>query len=94
MEPSASDLKNAAASAGNYASDKARQVAHNVSENVSEKLDKSQARIEDIYNTARDRAEDYYDTSIDFVKKYPVSTVAGAAAIGFIAGMLLRRTRH
>lgn len=94
MEPSASDLKNAAASAGNYAGDKARQVAHNVSDKVSEKVDKSQARIEDIYSTARDRAEDYLDTSVDFVKKYPVSTVAGAAAIGFIAGMLLRRTRH
>jgi ElaB/YqjD/DUF883 family membrane-anchored ribosome-binding protein len=94
MEPSANDLKNAASSAGNYAGDKARQVAHNVADTVSEKVDKSQARIEDIYNAARERAEDYFDNSVDFVKKYPVSTVAGAAAIGFIAGMLLRRTRH
>jgi ElaB/YqjD/DUF883 family membrane-anchored ribosome-binding protein len=92
MEPSTGDLKNAAASAGNYASEKARQTAQNVSERISDKMDKSQARIEDIYHAARDRAENYYDTSVDFVKKYPISTVAGAAAIGFVAGVLLRRT--
>lgn len=90
MEPSTSDLKNAAASAGSYAGDKARQVA----KNVSDKLHSTESRAEDMYHMARERAEEYYDTSVDFVKKYPVSTVAGAAAIGFIAGILLRRSRH
>lgn len=90
MEPSTSDLKNAAASAGTYAGDKARQVA----KNVSDKLHTTEARAEDIYHAAKERAEEYYDNSVDFVKKYPVSTVAGAAAIGFLAGVLLRRTRH
>ena len=90
MEPTPNELKNTSASAGNYASEKARHAASN----IQEKVEKSQARLGDIYHTARDRAEDYYDTSVDFVKKYPVSTVMGAAAIGFVAGILLRRTKH
>lgn len=90
MEPTPNELKNAASSAGAYASDKARQVANT----VSDKLHKTEARAEDIYHAARERAEDAYDNSVDFVKKHPFSTVMGAAAIGFVAGILLRRTKH
>lgn len=90
MEPTPNELKNAGNSAKNYVEDKTRQVAGV----AQDKADKLQDRAEDIYNMARDRAGDYYDTSVDFVKKHPFSTVAGAAALGFIAGILLRRSRH
>lgn len=34
------------------------------------------------------------EQSVDFVKKYPVYTAIGAAAVGFLAGALLRRSKH
>ena len=87
MEPTANDLKNTAASAGHYASDKAKQVALN----VSDKLQKGERTAQEIYEMARERAEDALDTSVGFVKRHPFSTIAGAAAIGLVAGLLLRR---
>lgn len=90
MEPTSNELKKAASSAGSYASETARQVANT----VTDKLHRTEMRAEDLYNEARHRAEVAVDNSADFVKKHPFSTVAGAAAIGFIAGALLRRTRH
>lgn len=32
--------------------------------------------------------------SSTFVKEHPYYTVAGAAAVGFVAGILLRRNKH
>jgi ElaB/YqjD/DUF883 family membrane-anchored ribosome-binding protein len=90
MEPTPNELKNAAAAAGNYAADKAKKVANTVSENIH----KQELKAEELYQTAKDRTEDALDTSVDFVRNHPFSTVAGAAAIGFIAGILLRRTKH
>jgi ElaB/YqjD/DUF883 family membrane-anchored ribosome-binding protein len=90
MEPTPNELKNAAATTASYASEKARQVANT----VAEKIHKQELKAEEIYHTAKDRAEEAMDSSVDFVKKHPFSTVAGAAAVGFIAGILLRRTKH
>lgn len=91
MEPSTTnELKKAASNAGAYASETARQVANT----LTDKLHRTEVKAEEIYHAARDRAESAIDNSADFVKRHPFSTVAGAAAIGFIAGALLRRTRH
>ncbi len=90
MESTPSELKNSTSTAGNYASDKARQMANT----VADKVHKQEIKAEEIYHAAKERAEDAMDSSVDFVKKHPFSTVAGAAAIGFIAGVLLRRTKH
>jgi ElaB/YqjD/DUF883 family membrane-anchored ribosome-binding protein len=97
METTPNELKNTASAAGQYAADKAKQVANKaegVANKVSEGIHKGQMQAEDIYETARDRAVQAVDASSDFVKKYPFYTVAGAAAIGFVAGVLLRRGRH
>ncbi|MGZ3743576.1 MAG: DUF883 family protein [Pseudobdellovibrionaceae bacterium] len=90
MEPTPNELKNEASSVGSYASDKARQMASA----VSEKIQQQGLKAEEIYETARDRTEEVLESSADFVKKHPFSTVAGAAAIGFMAGIWLRRTKH
>lgn len=89
MEPTPNDLKNTATSAGQYASDKAKQVAAN----VSDKIQRGERSAQEIYEIARERAEDALDTSVAFVKRHPFATVASAAALGLIAGMLLRRSR-
>jgi len=90
MEPTANELKNRATAAGNYAGDKAKQVASE----VSEQLERGESIVQDYYETARERAEDALDFSVDFVKKHPLSTIAGAAAIGIVAGFLLRGSRR
>ena len=101
QQPNSTDLKNAAQDAGKFASDKAKQVA-NKAENV---IDRNSSLIEqgerkagelydqatEAYGMARERAVDVYDTSADFVKRYPLYTVAGAVAVGFVAAMILRR---
>ena len=91
MEPTANELKNSASSAGQYAGDKAKQVASQVASQVSSKLEKGEKGAQEIYEMARERAEDALDISVDFVKRHPFATLAGAAAIGVVAGLLLRR---
>lgn len=90
MEPTSTDLKSTASSAAQYASEKAKQMASN----VSERIQKGEMSAQELYQEARGRAEDAMDVSVDFVKKHPLSTVAGAAAIGFLAGILIRGNRH
>jgi ElaB/YqjD/DUF883 family membrane-anchored ribosome-binding protein len=34
------------------------------------------------------------EQTVDFVKKYPMYTAIGAAAVGFLAGALMRRSKH
>lgn len=38
----------------------------------------------------REATESAVSQSIDFAKKYPVHTVLGAVAVGFVAGLLMR----
>ena len=40
------------------------------------------------------KTEDAIEASSTFVKDHPLYTVAGAATLGFVAGMLLRRNKH
>jgi len=89
MEPTANELKNRATSAGQYAGEKAKQVASE----VSEKIERGESVVQEFYETARERAEDALDVSVDFVKRHPLSTIAGAAAIGLVAGLILRGRR-
>lgn len=66
-----------------------RQGANSIRQNVEEQIENSgwQERYEDL----RERASQAMEASEDFVKEHPYYTLLGAAAIGFVAGMLLRR---
>lgn len=46
------------------------------------------------YETLRKRAESAISTSETFVKDHPVATLLGVAAVGFVAGLIARRSRH
>ena len=63
------------------------QGANSLKENVETVATDWQARYEDL----RDRTVSAVDASEDFVKAHPFYTVLGAATVGFVAGMLLRR---
>ena len=51
-------------------------------------------QLMDGYETLRKRAESAVSTSEDFVKDHPIATLLGAAAVGFVAGLIARRSRH
>ena len=63
-----------------------------------EKRDQLRARIEagerrNEERTIMDQAKDVADSAIDFAKKHPVATVAGAVAVGLAIGAMTRRGR-
>lgn len=66
-----------------------RKGASNIRENVEQQIEDSnwQERYEDL----RKRAGQAVEASEDFVKEHPYYTLLGAAAVGFLAGMILRR---
>lgn len=45
----------------------------------------------DRYQAAQNKAREAVDASEEFVKAHPFYTVLGAATVGFVAGVLLRR---
>ncbi|MBV2169165.1 MAG: DUF883 family protein [Bdellovibrio sp.] len=45
----------------------------------------------DRYHAVQDRTREAVDASEEFVKAHPFYTVLGAATVGFVAGMLIRR---
>lgn len=69
--------------------DNVRQGANSIRQNVEQQVEESnwQERYEDL----RKRAGEAVEASEDFVKEHPYYTMLGAAAVGFLAGMILRR---
>lgn len=51
------------------------------------------SKLESGYKELQGRAREYMDTSSDFVADHPMSSVLGACAVGFVAGMLIRSRR-
>ena len=66
------------------------------SKDVLDKMtDKAQnLDVKSYYDVAKDRGQAAVDASTDFVKKYPLYTVLGAAAIGYLAGWITTRSRE
>lgn len=46
------------------------------------------------YQALQDKTRQAVDASEEFVKAHPFYTILGAATVGFVAGMLIRRNRH
>jgi ElaB/YqjD/DUF883 family membrane-anchored ribosome-binding protein len=60
-----------------------------VEKNLEKAADSSGLR--EAYDSIQKRAQVAFHNSEDFVKQYPIRTVLGAAAVGFLAGMISRR---
>lgn len=69
----------------------ARSTMGSIKDNVKQELRRS--GWEDRYHTAQAKAREAVDASEEFVKDHPFYTVLGAATVGFVAGILMRR-RH
>lgn len=65
----------------------------NIKENVTQSVKHEMQRSgwEDRYHAVQDKAREAVDASEEFVKAHPFYTVLGAATVGFVAGMLIRR---
>lgn len=85
MEPNTSEFKK---ELGNI-KENVRQGASSIRHNVEQQIEN--ANWQERYEDLRKRAGEAVDASEDFVKDHPYYTLLGAAAIGFVAGMLLRR---
>ncbi len=51
------------------------------------------SKLQSSYKELQGRAREALDTSSDYVSEHPVSSVLGACAVGFVAGMLIRSRR-
>lgn len=71
-----------------------KDLASNVVDTVAEKTNLSTPELKAYYETAKERASEAVHASEDFVKKYPFYTVLGAAAVGFLAGAIIRSGRR
>lgn len=46
------------------------------------------------YDALKHNAQEAYNTSEKFVRDRPITSILGACAIGFVAGLIARRNRH
>lgn len=78
----------------NEASSAARQAAHQASKKASQAMDTFDGwrdEVESRYHDVEKRARELASVSYDVVKSYPIYSVLGAAAIGFLAGAIISR---
>lgn len=92
MEPSQREIKNAAKDVGQYAAEKTKQAGSSLERAGSNLQDQlSGIDLSETYQAVQERASDAMEATVDFVKEHPFYSLMGAAAIGFVAGSLLRR---
>ena len=61
---------------------------------VSEARSEMRSQFGEAYDTIKGKAQDAFSASADFVREHPFTTVLGACAVGFVAGLIARRSRH
>lgn len=84
------EMGNGARQVANQASRKATQA----SASAVEGLEGFREEIEERFHDVEKRAKQWADASYDVVKTYPVYSILGAAAIGFLAASILGRNRN
>lgn len=98
MAESSRELVNDMKSTGKQALDTGKSIYSDAKSEVKSHLNdaKSELRTQwaDRYDSIKHKAQDAVTTSEDFVKDHPIATVLGACAVGFVAGLIARRTRH
>lgn len=88
METSLNNVSGKVAKTVQKGAEKGKDVLNSVSREAQE------MRLQSVYESAKAQAQDAIDASEDFVKKYPLYTVAGIAAVGLLAGILIARSRR
>lgn len=98
MADSSRELVNDIKSTGKQALDTGKSIYSDAKSDIKAQAHdiKSSMRSQwnDRYETLKHQAQDALSSSEDFVKEHPIATVLGACAVGFVAGLIARRTRH
>ncbi len=98
MADSSRELVNDIKSTGKQALDTGKNIYSDAKSEIKSQVHdaKSDFRSQwsDRYDMIKHKAQDAVTTSEDFVKEHPIATVLGACAVGFVAGLIARRTRH
>ena len=76
--------------ATNYA-DKASKMANRAEEKFERAADKASARVNEAGNAVREYGNQAVDKLEESVHDRPMATIAGAVALGFVLGVLLKR---
>jgi ElaB/YqjD/DUF883 family membrane-anchored ribosome-binding protein len=76
--------------ATNYA-DKASKMANRAEEKFESVADKASARVNEAGNAVRDYGNQAVEKLEESVQDRPMATIAGAVALGFVLGVLLKR---
>lgn len=79
-----------AQTATNYA-DKASKMANRAEEKFESVADKASARVNEAGNAVREYGNQAVDKLEETVQDRPMATIAGAVALGFVLGVLLKR---
>ena len=87
------DIKNEVSNGARYAANQATKKASQLSSQAASGLEEFRNEAADRYEDIEARAKELARTSYDVVKTYPVYSILGAAAIGFIAGSVLNMGR-
>ncbi|MNL40247.1 hypothetical protein D3C87_1625830 [compost metagenome] len=85
------EFRNEVDSAANRASSAVNKASGKAQHAISDMAHSFGSSAEEVYHNMEERARRAADASEDFVHKHPFSTVLGAAAVGLVAGILLRR---
>ena len=71
--------------------DQAANLGAGITENLSQKAAPAINYLRDQLPNLKNRTQDYLDSAGTFVRQYPVYSVVGAVAIGFIVGSAIAR---
>lgn len=106
MAESSRELMNDMKSTGKQAIETGKSIYSDTKADLKSKFNDAKSEItpglasnlkdqwNDRYESLKRKTQDAVSTSEDFVKEYPIATVLGACAVGFVAGMIARRNRH
>lgn len=73
----------------------AQDFSENISTKLSESLKEALDKIEhnEDMQAMKDSAKEVADAATEFIRKYPLQSVFGAAAVGFILASLINRKK-
>jgi ElaB/YqjD/DUF883 family membrane-anchored ribosome-binding protein len=85
------DMAQSAKTYGNEARNSVEDAASRFADKASNAAGKAQDKLEDAGDTVRDYTRYAADQMEHSVRKYPLSTIAGAAVLGLLIGTILKR---
>jgi ElaB/YqjD/DUF883 family membrane-anchored ribosome-binding protein len=91
METNATKTTKAAVNTVNQAADALAEKFKDGQKVVGKKSEEAESMFADRFADIKDRAVEGYDGALSLVKEYPLYSFLGAAAVGLIAGAMIKR---